>query len=392
MAPSKNAKRAVRLPETVEEKKAFREKARACSFAELAEQDEMETLLFKSLVVAAEHMDEVEALRRSGKATWMSKISAIRVGYWKAVERWGNVAHPSLFAKPSAAGKAKKRDDDVDDEEEEEEPEYVPDMTIPADPVDWRDVLVWKENEDYPFIRDTTVHTENINSLFDEDWALELVMKCYPQLTMRDIIACQEFEKEDMPARKKYEAEYFDKQRMSPLHPNFEVAPFYPKTPIPPIAPADVAGQNEGPTTLPRRGSASPWILLGIAVVLAIIAAVRGGETFARVFGMAIDRDGRYARRRFGVSVGAEQGLKGGNAWIGTLYETTSSRSHAPGRISTMPRSLLCPSDRQTPCEPGPTIRNGTATSIGPTGSARRRRFESTPPDCSERTRRKSPS
>ncbi len=227
-------------PETPEDKQAFREKARL-SFAELAEQDEMELIAFKSFIVAAEHMDEVEAMRKDGKKSWTSKISAIRVGYWKAYDVWARIAHPELFAKPVAPKRRKDEDDDDDDDFEEKE-EYVPDMTMPTEPVNWEDVLVWKETEDYPFIRDTEFTSENINCLFDEGWPLEKIMKCHPTLTMRDMIACQEYEKVDMPARKKYEEEYFDKQRMSPLHPNFEVAPWYPKDPKPQYGPGPAIG------------------------------------------------------------------------------------------------------------------------------------------------------
>ena len=62
---------------------------------------------------------------------------------------------------------------------------------------------------------------------------------------------------------------------MSPLHPNFEVAPWYPKTPIAPIVPGRVVGGHDEPMTLPtRRGLTLPTILLAIlALFLTLLAA-----------------------------------------------------------------------------------------------------------------------
>ena len=271
-------------PETVEEMQAIRAKARERSFADLAEADELESILFKTFVVAAEQMDAVELLRKDGNKSWTSKISSVRVGFWKAYEGWTNFAHPELLAKPQlpkAGKKGKSADEDDDDEPEEE---YVPDLTWPTEPVAWRDLLVWKSSENYPLVRDTNITARHIMALFDEEIPLVDIMKAYPFLNMRDIAACQAFWDEEVPARKEYEEKYFDKQWMSPLHPEFVKAPSYPKTPKPPGpvvpggAPIGNTNKNDGPMTLPtRRGATIPAILLLILAGLMFLVGVAFG-------------------------------------------------------------------------------------------------------------------
>ena len=283
MARMECPKRTFKRPDSPEDMQALRDKARTLSFAELADQDEIVTLLFKTYVVAAEHMDEIELLRKDGKQTWTGKLSGVRVGFWKALENWAKVAHPDLLAKPVAPKSGKKSRGYQDDDEDEEEPAeaYVPDLTMPSEPVDWKEILVWHETEDFPAIRDTGYSSEEVNSQIDEGWSIEKIMRLHPMFTMRDIVACQEFDKIDQPAREKYEKEFFDKsQTMSPLHPNFVVAPWYPKTPIAPMVPGRVVGGNDGPMTLPtRRGLTLPAILLAILALAGLVGfgiAVRG--------------------------------------------------------------------------------------------------------------------
>ena len=307
MASATCAKRMFKRPETVEEMQAIRAKARERSFADLAEADELESILFKSFVVAAEQMDAVELLRKDGNKSWTSKISSVRVGFWKAYEGWTNFAHPELLAKPQLP-KAGKKGKSADEDDEPEE-EYVPDLTWPTEPVAWRDLLVWKSSENYPLVRDTNITARHIMALFDEEIPLVDIMKAYPFLNMRDIAACQAFWDEEVPARKEYEEKYFDKQWMSPLHPEFVKAPSYPKTPKPPGpvvpggAPIGNTNKNDGPMTLPtRRGAVLPAILLAIFGLIAITAVAAGCfGSLARRFGMAVDAGGRYAGTRVAI-------------------------------------------------------------------------------------------
>ena len=50
-------------------------------------------------------------------------------------------------------------------------------------------------------IRDTGYSSEEVNSQIDEGWSIEKIMRLHPMFTMRDIVACQEFDKIDQPAR-----------------------------------------------------------------------------------------------------------------------------------------------------------------------------------------------